>query len=428
MPNCVPLLGQREVVVQGTGFFPLGMQAAISIVTIVGAAAPVSSPEKKTKKKGGAAKVERAASVEITAADGPMDPPDGILDDARSMLSVGSSVGSSFVASQSPAFHVVTVPVRFDSYSELAVMVPPLEVFVKAGVKLPKDTPRVLEASILFCLESDPSRALSRIEVPFYFYTEGPIEVNPPIIRKPGSGGAVLEGAVGAEEWGGQKLTLTGKNNWMTFQSNAAKVLFSNQEANFLRSVDAVMIPAGDGAFMIECALPLLHEQKASFAEMRADSLSAAEIEEGERAAADSPPPPLNSLRIAVLVDGKTAPDENNMCTVTLFGACNVTGIVGAAPKDGFPKGATVTVAAAGLIAIPQCTIRLRGVNSKCVTVKGNVGDVSNGTGNITFVMPESLEDVEPNVKGKEKTVYLDVSLDGVTVDMGEDLLLSVKY
>jgi hypothetical protein len=418
VPNCVPFLGQREVIVQGAGFFPLGMQAAISIVTVVGASAPAASPEKKSKKKGG--KAGGGAAAVVAAVEGPADSPDGIPDDARSLLSVGSSVGSSFVASQSPAFNVVTVPVRFDSYNELAVMIPPLEVFVKAGVKLPKDMPGVLEASILFCLESDPSRALSRIEVPFYFYTEGPIEVTPAIIRKPGSGGSALEGQAGAEAPGTQRLTLTGRNNWLTFQSNAAKVLFSNQEANFLRSVDAVMVSAGDGTFMIECALPLL-DQQASFADLRAQS-SLGELEDAGAA------PPLNSLKIALLVDGKTAPDENNTCSVTLFGASKITGVVGAAPKDGFAKGASVTVSAVGLIAVPQCTIRLRGVNSKSVSIKGNVGEVTNGAGNITFVMPESLEDVEPNVKGKEKTVYIDVSIDGITVDNGEDLLLPVKY
>lgn len=414
-PNCVPFPGQREITFRGSGFFPLGMQAAIAITTHVNA---VPIEDGKAKKKG-----KRDGRKGSALSNRPITPDNSVTDCLAEMPSVTSlaSVGSFIMESESPAFHVLTVPVRFDSVSELAISIPGLQEFVKPGLKLPDNVPSVLKAQILFSLASDANCSLSKAEVAFFFYKEGGVSVSPSICRR----------------FSRQMFTFSGIDKWISFQPNNPKIMFSDKENGFFQTVDVQAVSSEDGeAYDLICELPDHEMQEPTAegeqAEVGADAaLGMASFVQSE-SFAERPNMSYKSLRVALLLDGVTPPEEHNMCSINIFDQVSIIELANALAKEGATRGATISYVASGLIPSDACVVRLRGVNDAVVDLRGTIGDINEETnsGTFSFEMPDSLEDIEPHVKGKEKKVFVDISIDGgLTFDTSDSPILLVgKY
>lgn len=426
-PNCVPFLSQREIILRGSGFFPLGMQAAIAISTVV-KATPIE--EEKTKKKGGKKESLRKASVSAAtplvlplSTENSVNITDGLS--AEPSVASLASVGSFIMESESPAFHVMTVPVRFNSVSELAVTIPALVDFVRPGLKLPDDVPSVLRAQILFSLASDAAASLSKTEVEFFFYQENAIVVSPTVCRR----------------YHQQSFSISGVNNWISFQPNAPKLIFSDVVAGFTQTVDVEAVPSNDGeTFHMVCELP--GNQKPPEA---VESSATEGEEDGEEGITTAPPTTLEisesflenpsvvykNLKIELLLDGVSHPEVENVCSVAMFDKVDIVELANPLPKEGATKGATVSFVASGMVSSSTCVVRLRGVNDKHVDMDGTVEiDEETGDGTFSFQMPDTLEEIEVHVKGKEKSVFVDISIDGgATFDKSEAPILVVgKY
>jgi hypothetical protein len=437
LPNCVPFSSQREITFHGSGFFPLGMQAAIAITTVIDA---VPIEDGKSKKKGGGKKGAGpgpAVGRVSPSASRPLSPdpsmPVGVdggnsLGEGNSVASL-ASVGSFMMESESPAFHAMTVPVRFDSISELAITVPGITDFLRPGLKLPDNMPAVLGAKILFCLASDATASLSKQEVDFYFYSEKAITVTPAICRR----------------FSGQKFTIDGVENWLSFQPNAPKLIFSDKASGFCQCVDVETVSSDNGTYQIVCGLPGNDPRPEPAPAVEGGAAEGGEGEgEGEATAEapavitqsesflERPEIEYKNIRIGLLLDGVSPPEEGLMCSVTVFDKVSILDLVAALPKEGAVKGATIAFNASGIVPSSTCVVRLRGVNDKYVDVDGTVGDTSEETGNGTFSfqMPENLGEIECHAKGKEKSLYVDISIDGgVSFDKSEVLNLVVgKY
>lgn len=418
-PNCVPFASQREITFRGSGFFPLGMQAAIAITTHVDAV-PIEDKQKKKSKKG----VGKNGARPNT----PVSPENSVTEGLNEMPSIASlmsmaSIGSFIMESNSPAFHVLTVPVRFDSVSELAICIPALSEFVRPGLKLPDKMPTVLKAQILFSLASDSTASLSKSELDFFFYQDTAITVAPALCRR----------------FSGQSFTFSGVGNWLSFMPNAARLIFSDKESDFIQTLDVKAVPSEDGdCYMLLTELPGNERKHELEVEAQAKvegedevALVAPAILEQSESFLERPQITYRSLQVGLLLDGVTPPEESNMCTVQIFDQVAILELANALPKEGAVKGSTVTYVASGLLLSEACIVRLRGINGAHIDLAGSISAVDDkGGGTFSFQMPDTLADIECHVKGKEKSVYVDVSIDGgSTWDKSEIPILIVgKY
>ena len=196
---------------------------------------------------------------------------------------------------------------------------------------------------------------------------------------------------------------------------------------------------------------------------------------EGETdAAAEIPAPPLLPTKldwvwVKVYLDGRSVVPDDEGFRLSLFSDVLLSGEVLAVPKGGALAGTPVVVpVVGGLVESAGCVVRLRGAGSSAasapipgtVTLEpgssaagagagaegegeaeaetGTAGganatsgyvDTGGSAGTVGFVLPDPAAlGVEPELKGKDRFLFADVSLDGgETWAMAEEALLQIK-
>lgn len=425
-PNFVPLGGAKEIIVRGSGFFPADIIATVALVTpinpVVGEAATSASRKNSSASVSHSIAGSVKAPVVVTTDE----------DDGDDHESIGNAEDGNADA-HNPLLNVITMRADVLSSTEMKLLVPPINDFLKDGYAFPEDLPYIVDAQVSFSLANDPANFLSKVGLDLKYFKNGKMSLAPTALRRPTCDKSVVS-FIDPEINTGSTITplvLLPEHGWLRSVSNAAKVIIRNSDSGFLRtpSVDFVSVEE-TGAYSVKCDLDISTPPISPGEEESPDS--------GESSSAEPPsnvPVDMNeidSLSIELLLDGSTPLDEVFACKLPLFNNVKVVGPVQPFPKDGAPKGSTVTMSVQGIVntASNIAKIRLRGTNDKYEEVQATiVGEItSDGSANISFNMPESLGEVAVNVKGKEKSVFVDISIDGLSYDKGGAPILLVKY
>lgn len=129
-------------------------------------------------------------------------------------------------------------------------------------------------------------------------------------------------------------------------------------------------------------------------------------------------------------IDGITGLEEHQMAKIALYDTLAISGPV-PGPKGGTPPGTAVTLAVTGLIHVPAtpgvCCVRIRGSNNEGVKVNA---EMSAELDSVTFTVPDAaaFAGVTPEMKGKDKLFYIDISIDnGETFDNSAQAVIQLK-
>jgi len=170
--------------------------------------------------------------------------------------------------------------------------------------------------------------------------------------------------------------------------------------------------------------------------ETEADGGGEGEGEEGNAEAEPEPEPEpivLSTLMFGIMLDGITVPQYDDMARITIFGNAEILGDSVAVPKGGAPLGSQVVLECAGLLRSDVCKVRVRGINNEFVEVDGTIdisdapeGDVDENM-SITFAVPGSMGDCEPDVRGKDSFFFVDISMNGKHFNNSESPILQIK-
>lgn len=194
-------------------------------------------------------------------------------------------------------------------------------------------------------------------------------------------------------------------------------------------------------------------------------------LAEGEAdAAAEVPAPPLLPTKldwvwVKVYLDGRSVVPDDEGFRLSLFSGLQLSSEVLAVPKGGALAGTPVVVpVVGGLVESARCVVRLRGADSSAASapipgtvtleaasvpaavasegeveaensatgateVPGGYVDTGGSAGTVGFVLPDPATlGIEPELKGKDRFLFADVSLDGgETWAMSEEALLQIK-
>jgi hypothetical protein len=136
---------------------------------------------------------------------------------------------------------------------------------------------------------------------------------------------------------------------------------------------------------------------------------------------------PKGYVDISVLLDGSTTLSEEYCVKLLLFDQIVING--SNVPKGGAVSGNTVELAVTGLITASDCVgvVRLRGVSGAGIDIPATINTETN---TMAFVVPDpsSLSTIDAEIRGKEKFVFVDVSIDnGQSFDVSAEATLQIK-
>jgi hypothetical protein len=429
-PNFVPYQG-KEVTVRGSGFFPADVIATIALVTPIQPVGTQAEVDASRKNSSSSSHHSSSGSAKAPAASGSAEEED--LDDRESLRSAESFAGDI----HNPLLNVLTVKAQVLSSTEMTLLVPPIEDFLKEGYIFPGDLPLIVDAQVSFSLANDPANFLSKVGLELKYFKNGQITVNPVAMRRPTCDKSIISYVDPEVDVNSTitAITLRPENGWLRSVPNAAKIIISDEASGFMRTPPAEFVLSEDtGTYHVKCTLDISIPPVLSDVENQVSNSDEAALVDDK--ATELPVladmTSIDFLSIQFLPDGTTPLEDSLICKMPLFNNIRVVGPVQPFPKDGATKGSAVTMTVQGVVETPskQVKLRLRGTNDKYEEVRATiVGEVAaDGSVNIAFTMPESLGEVAVNVKGKEKTVFVDISIDGVSFDKGASPVLPVKY
>jgi hypothetical protein len=429
-PNFVPYRG-KEVMVRGSGFFPADVIATVALVTPIQPISTQATVDASRKNSSSSSHHSSSGSAKIPAASGSAEEED--LDDHESLRSV-----ESFTCDvHNPLLKVLTVKAQLLSSTEMALLVPPIEEFLKEGFAFPEDLPLIVDAQVSFSLANDPANFLSKVGLELKYFKNGKIDVDPIALRRPTCDKSIVS-YIDPDFNTTSTITpiiLRPENGWLRSIPNAAKILISDETSGFTRTPSAEFVYSEEtGAYYVKCALdisiPPVLDDACEDQELSSGESALVSVQENSRTMADMTS--VKFLAIQFLLDGTTPVEDALVCKLPLFNNIKVVSPVQPFPKDGATKGSAVTMSVQGIVETSsnQVNLRLRGTNDKYEEIRATIiGDVTtDGSANIAFNMPDSLGEVAVNIKGKEKSVFVDISIDGASYDKGASPVLLVKY
>ncbi len=137
----------------------------------------------------------------------------------------------------------------------------------------------------------------------------------------------------------------------------------------------------------------------------------------------------LSSLFVSLSLDGHDEPAEatwDKLCFYTSLAAYTAP----APPKGGFVGGASISLTLQEYCRPVQnsCKVRLRGVN-EALAIEAAATLLDSGSSSVVqFTLPPEALKLDVVMNGKEKLLFVDVSIDaGVTYDKAESAMLQIK-
>ena len=128
----------------------------------------------------------------------------------------------------------------------------------------------------------------------------------------------------------------------------------------------------------------------------------------------------IETVHVAVLLDGKTVPADLYWATLTMYG--NIADNMTFPPvKGGHDAGAEIDAVCEGYCPPTDAlVVRIRGMEEGVVRDIPGVAAQTGNPGSISFTLgriydPDEGDVIKPVMNGKEKMVYVDISTDGGT-------------
>lgn len=283
----------------------------------------------------------------------------------------------------------------------------------------------------------------------YTFYPAAKVNVLPLAVRRAALAGAAAEGeavAAGCEE---TVITLTADN--LRFLPNSAvvrlhlpgavePVIMEKSKLMISETIDLVAAApvATEGAGEVEAPVKNSPMYKVEFILPTYDSLFT-RLPAPPVAADGSalPSSKLDYIHISLSLDGVKVPAEDKWAKVFFYSSLTKFAFQPALPKGGATAGSTI-----GLFLEEYCPImpggvllRLRGADpATAAVISGSMTETSTATGalatTVSFTMPDAagITANPPNVQGKEKLYFVDISIDGgLTFDQAAAPQLQIK-
>jgi hypothetical protein len=246
---------------------------------------------------------------------------------------------------------------------------------------------------------------------------------------------------------GGVDLLIRGtEKTKITFRSMFAKICFTRAEYGINIANEAVINESEPSIYEYKVVCPAF-EIKKEENEVDEEVIEGTETTEVVNNDENSPPtdgisetkeeatdqedtltlPPIDFVYVSALLDGITPVDESLSSKLSFFDTLKV--VTAAVPKGGATPGNSIPVTVEGLVESDSCIVCLRGIEEggEGVTCPATM-QIESST--ITFVVPDAaaIGTLTPEVKGKEKWYFIEVSIDGgISFDKSESAILNLK-